>query len=97
MGMVFTQHVTNAGSGLFKGLIGGQAAFVHGVQNAAVDRLQTVPNIRQSPAHNDGHCIFNIGFFHFVHQVGFSDYLVRETDILWFIAAVMCHDSTSIL
>ena len=62
-----------------------------------MDRLQAIPDIRQGPAHDDRHGIFNIGLFHFLHQVGLGDHLVRETDVLRFIAAVMCHKRTSSL
>ena len=91
MGMVFTQHVTDTGSRFFEGLVGGQAAFVHGVQDAAVNGLQAVPDIRQCPPHNDGHGVFNVGFLHFVHQIAVGDDLVGETDILRFIASIVCH------
>ena len=95
VGMVFAQHVTDAGGRLFEGLVGGQAAFVHGVQNPAVNGLQSVPDVRQCPPDNDGHGIFNIRFLHFVHQIGLCNDLVGEADILRFITAVMSHKRTS--
>ncbi len=91
MGVVFTQNVTDTGGRLLKGLVGCQAGFIHGVKDPAVNGLQTVTHVRQGTAHNDGHGIFNIGFLHFVHQVGLSNHLVGETDILGLIASVMRH------
>ncbi len=88
--MVFAQHVADAGGRLLEGLVGGQAAFVHGVQNAPVYRLQAVPDIGQCPSHDDGHGVFDVGLFHFVHQVALGDHLVGETDVLRFVASVMC-------
>ena len=89
MGMVFTKHVTDAGSGLFEGLIRGQATFVHRVQNPAVNRLQTITDIRQSTANDDAHGVFNVGFLHLVHQVGLGNHLIRKTDILRLVITIM--------
>ena len=91
MGMVFTQHVTDTGGGLFEGFVGSQTAFVHGVQNAAVNRLQTVTDVGQGPAHDDGHGIFNVGPFHLINQIALGDVLIRKHDVLGFVTAVMCH------
>ena len=91
MGMVFTQHVTDAGSGLLKRLVRSQAALVHSVEDTAVNRLQAVTNVGQSPTHDDGHGIFNIGALHFVDQIALGDRLVGELDVLRFVAAIMCH------
>ena len=96
VGMVFAQHVAHAGGRLFEGLVRGQAAFVHGVEDPPVDRLQAVPHIRQGPANNDAHGVFDIGPFHFLHQVGFGDHLVREGNVLWFVASVVCHKAPPI-
>ena len=95
VGMVLTQHVTDAGRRFFERLVGGQATFVHGVQYPAVNGLQSVPDVRQCPPYDDGHGIFNIGFLHFVHQIGLCNDLVGEADILRFITAVMSHKRTS--
>ena len=88
--MVFTQHVTDTGGRFLKGLVGGQAAFVHGVQNPAVNGFQTVPDVGQSAPNDNGHGVFNIGLLHFVHQIALGDDLIRETDVLGFVTAVMC-------
>ena len=91
MGVVLTQHVTHAGGALLKGLVGGQAAFVHGVQNPAVYGFQTVPHVRQGSAHNDAHGVLNIGPLHLLHQMGFGNHLVGKRNVLGFIRTVMCH------
>ena len=39
VGMVLTQHITHAGGRFLKGLVGGQAVLIHGVEDPAVDRL----------------------------------------------------------
>ena len=91
MGMVLTKNVTDAGGGLLKGLVAGQTALVHGVQDPAVDRLQAVTNVGQGTAHDDGHGVFNVGTLHFVHQIAGGDHLIRETDVLRFVASIVCH------
>ena len=95
MGMVFTQHVTDAGGRFLKGLVGGQSAFIHGVKNPPMHRFQTVPHVGQGTTHNDAHGVFNIGLLHFLHQFALGDYLVGKGDVLWFIRTIMCHSSTS--
>ena len=91
MGMVLTQHITHAGSGFLEGFVGGQAAFVHGVENPAVYRLQAVPHIGQGPAYNDAHGVLNVGLLHFVYQLGLGNHLVGEGDVLRFVITVVCH------
>ena len=39
VGVILTQHITDTGCGLFKRLVGGQTAFIHCIENTAVDRL----------------------------------------------------------
>ena len=67
VGVVAAQHVAHAGGRFLKGLIRGEVVLVHGVEDAPVDGLQTVPHIRERPAHDDRHGVFNIGF---LHQIG---------------------------
>ena len=96
MGVVLTQNVTDTGGGLFERLVRGQTALVHGVQDAAVNRLQAVPDIRKGTAHDDAHSVLNIGFFHLIHQIGCGDGLIREENIFRFIVSVMlCQNDTS--
>ena len=55
VGMVGAQHRTNGVGGFAVGMAGVVAALVHGVQNAAVNRLQTVAHIGQGAGHDDRH------------------------------------------
>ena len=93
MGMVFTQYVTDAGCGLFERLVGSQAAFQHGVQDAAVNRLQAVTNVRKRTADDDAHGVFDIGLLHFVDQIALGNMLVGEENIFGFITAIMCQNT----
>ena len=55
VGVVGAQHRTDGIRRLAVGMAGVVAALVHGVQNAAVDRLQTVAHIGQRTGHDDRH------------------------------------------
>ncbi len=55
VGVVRAQHRTDGIRRLAVGMAGVVAALVHGVQNAAVDRLQTVAHIGQGTGHDDRH------------------------------------------
>ena len=91
VGMVAAQHVAHAGGRLFEGLVAGEAVLVHGVEDAAVHRLQTVPHVGQGPAHDDGHGVFDIGVLHLLDQGGSFDDLVRETDLLGIVLGFFTH------
>ena len=92
MGVIATQHSTDGGSGLLIFLVGSQAVLVHRIENAAVNRLQTVTHIRQRTADDDTHSVFNVGAFHFVDQIRLADHLIREHNIFRLISAIMlCH------
>ena len=61
--MVFTQHVTN-GTGGFLELGGGvQPQFGHRIDDAALNRLQAIPDKRQRPVHDDVHGVVQVGVF----------------------------------
>ena len=53
MGMIFPHSIPNDTSAFFMRFFMSDAIFVHGVQNAAVNRLQTVSDIGQGPAYDD--------------------------------------------
>ena len=91
VGVVPAQHIAHAGGGLFKGLVRGEAVLVHGVEDPAVDRLETVPHIRQGTALDDAHGVFNVGFLHLRDQEGCDDLLVRKTDLLRIILGFFRH------
>ena len=55
MRMVLAHHVTGDTRALAIGFVRRVAAFVHGIENAAMHRLHAVPRIRQRPADDDGH------------------------------------------
>ena len=91
MGVVAAQHVTHAGGGFLKGPVRGEVILIHGVEDTAVDRLETVTNIRQGTANDDAHGVLDVGFFHFGDQRGFHDFLVGVADLLRIVLGFFSH------
>ena len=50
--------------GLLVSLARQHARFIHRIQDAAVNRFQAIPDIRQCARHDDGHRIVDVGIFH---------------------------------
>ena len=55
VGMVTSQHVTNHRGALTCLSIVVQALLVHGVENAPMNGLESIPHVWQGTTHNDGH------------------------------------------
>ena len=68
--MISTQHVTNDGRALLVRATRQQAVFVHGMQHAAVHRLESVSDVGQRAGNNHAHRIIDERFL---------DLLVDET------------------
>ena len=66
--MVFTHDVSDDPGGFFIGLIGRIPAFAHSVENAAVDGLEAVAHIGQSPADDHAHRVIEIGLPHLLFE-----------------------------
>ena len=64
--MVFTDHVTDDARRFAIGLIPLIARLMHRVQDAAVHRLQPIPDIRKRARNNYAHRVIEIGALHFV-------------------------------
>ncbi len=88
VGMVAAEHVANAGGGFFEGFVVRQAVLIHGVEDAAVDGLQTVAHIGQGAANDDGHGVLDVGGRHFMHELARDDLLVGETNVLGLVVYV---------
>ena len=69
VGMVPAQHRTDGVGAFAVGLIRPQAIFIQRVEDAAVDRLQAIPDIGQRTADDDRHGIIEKTFFHLVLDV----------------------------
>ncbi len=69
MRMILTQDVSHYPCGFLIGLIISHPLLVHCIQDAAVDRFETIPYIRQSASHDDAHGVINIRALHLVLDV----------------------------
>ncbi len=67
--MVLAHDVADDSCALARGAIGLQAHLLHGVENAAVDGLESVANIGESAADDDRHGIVEIRLAHLVFNV----------------------------
>ncbi len=68
MGVVLADHVADGTGRLHVRLARRVARFVHGVQNAAVHRLQAVAHVGQGAGHDNGHGIFQEGGLHLLAE-----------------------------
>ncbi len=67
--MVLAHHVADDAGALARGTIGLEAHLLHGVENAAVNGLESVADIGQSAADDDRHGIVEIRLAHLVFNV----------------------------
>ena len=77
VGMILTKHVTDTGRRLLERLVRGQTALMHRIQDAAVNRFQTVAHIGQRTSYNNAHRVLDVGLFHLADQLGRDDMLIR--------------------
>ena len=90
VGVILTQHIAHAGGRLLEGLVAGEAALIHGVEDAPVDGLQTVPHIGQGPAHDDRHGVLDVRVLHLMLQIDLHDLLVGKGDIFALVFVFGC-------
>ena len=64
VGVEAAQHGAHRGGRLAEGLFIDQPVLVHGIQDAAMHRLEAVPHVGQGTRYDDRHGIFNIAFLH---------------------------------
>ena len=67
--MVFAHYVADDAGALAGGAIGLEAHLLHGVENAAVDGLESVADIGQGAADDDRHRVIEIRLAHLVFNV----------------------------
>ena len=71
MGMVLAHDLADGPCRLLVGLVRRDAGLIHGVEDAAVDRLQAIAHIGEGAGHDDGHGVLEEGGLHlFCHVVG---------------------------
>src|SRR5580692_2836920 len=67
--MVLAHYVADDAGALASGFVGLKAHLLHGVENAAVDGLESVANVGQSAADDDRHRVIEIRLAHLVFNV----------------------------
>ena len=72
--VVFTDHVTDHTGGLLVGLVPVVAQFAHGIQHAAVHRLQAITRIRQRTPDDHAHGVVEVGLFQLVFDIDREDF-----------------------
>jgi hypothetical protein len=78
--VILAQHIADDGRALLVAAGGRQAGLLHRVQDPAVDRLETISDIRQRPLHDDAHRVVDERLPH----------LVLEKALLYPLAPVVC-------
>jgi hypothetical protein len=68
MGVVFTNHITHDTRRLFVRPIPVVVEFVHGKEHAAVNRLESIARIRQSPADDHAHGVIEVAPAHLLFK-----------------------------
>ena len=74
VGVILADHVTDDTGRLLVWLVPVVAELPHCVEDAAVDRLETVPNVGQGPAHDHAHGVIEVGLFHLVFEIDVQDF-----------------------
>ncbi|MBP1770654.1 MAG: hypothetical protein H6P96_1272 [Candidatus Aminicenantes bacterium] len=75
--MVLADDVADDAGRLLVGLVVVGAALVHGVEDAAVDRLEAVLDVRDGPADDDAHGVVEVGPAHLLFEAGDREVLFR--------------------
>jgi hypothetical protein len=65
MRVVFSKYLTNDPGGFFVRTGGTDTHIVHGIQDPAVDRFQSIPGIRQRSSNNYTHGVIEVRRAHF--------------------------------
>ena len=72
MRMVLAKHLTDDAGGFAIGAVHADAHIVHGVQDAALDRLEAIACIRQGACHDHAHGVIEVGLLHFLVNIYFA-------------------------
>ncbi len=82
VGVILAQNLADDAGGFAVGLIRRTAHFQHGIENAPVHRLQTVPHIGQGPAHNYAHGIVQERALYFIVNGNRYDFVLIRHSLL---------------
>ncbi len=79
--MIFTNNITHNTGGLLIGFVPVITQLLHGIQHPPVNRLQTIPDIRQGPTDNDTHGILEIGLTHLLLDTGHIAFVLNHPEL----------------
>ena len=68
MGVILAEHVSDDSGTFPVRTVRSEAEFLHRVEDAPLNRLQSVAGIRQSSAHDHAHGVFEVGALHLLMQ-----------------------------
>ena len=69
VGVILAHHVADDAGAFARGFVGLKSHLLHGVENAAVDGLESVADVGESAADDDGHGVVEIRLAHLVFNV----------------------------
>ncbi len=72
--VVLADDVADDAGRLLVGLVPLVAELAHGVQHAAMDRLQAVADVRQGAAHDHAHRVIEVGLLHLVFEIDVQEF-----------------------
>ena len=105
VGVILTQHFTDDTGALLVGRAWVQAHIVHGVEDAAVHRLEAIARIREGAGHDHAHGVVEIGSAHLLFDQHGPDIAAAAAAVVAIgavraihpaaaAAACACHDGT---
>ena len=84
MGVILTKHLTDHAGTLLVRLGRNVVDAHHTIQDTAMDRFETITNIRKGTSHNDGHRIVDVRGLHLFLNVDFYNSVVVKSLIHYF-------------
>ena len=75
MRMIFTHRIADDTGALSVRLVGSVVQLDHGIKDPPLNRLQTIPDIRQRTGGNDAHGIVDVGLLHGLFQIHFLNFI----------------------
>ena len=76
--VIFAHRIADDAGRFLVGFVGGEAVFVHRIEDAPMHRLQPVAHVRQRPADDHAHGVIEIGALHFVGDGNRADIGARR-------------------
>jgi hypothetical protein len=82
VGVILADDLADRPGRLLVGLVGEDARLVHGVEDAAVDRLQAVAHVGQGARRDDRHRVLDEGLAHLIAELRYLELTIAEFGII---------------